>query len=70
LRVAAPTNRSESRRRASVVRHAGRFRGLSKGEASGVVGSGRDGAGCGACLGGIALQPFLRGGRFRRWSRS
>jgi hypothetical protein len=48
--VAAPTSGSESRRRASVVRRAGRFPGLSKGEASGAVGSGRDGADCGGAF--------------------
>jgi len=48
--VAAPTNWSESRRRAPLVRRAGRFRGLSKGEASGAVGSGRDEVGCGGAF--------------------
>ena len=50
MRVAAPTNWSESRRRAPLVRRAGRFRGLSKGEASGAVGSGRDEVGCGGAF--------------------
>src|SRR5262249_59161029 len=59
LRVAAPTNGSESRRRGSVVRRAGRFRWLSKGEASGAVGSGRDGADCGGAFGVkiVAIAP-------------
>ena len=51
VRVAVALNGSTSRRRASVVRRAGRFQGLSKGEASAAVGSGRDGAGCGDAFG-------------------
>jgi hypothetical protein len=43
--------------------------GMSKGGATGAVGSGRVGAGSGAFLGGISLQPFPRAGSFSRWSR-
>jgi hypothetical protein len=45
LRLAALPNGSESRRPASVVRRAGRFRELRNGEASGSLGSGCDGGG-------------------------
>src|SRR5262249_2211932 len=61
VRVAAALNGSTSRRRASVVRRAGRFQGLSKGEASGAVGSGRDGAAPGGACGGKSLQSFFSG---------
>lgn len=48
--MAAAKNGSTSRRRASVVRRAGRYQGLNEGEAPGAVGSGRDGAGCGGAM--------------------
>src|SRR5262249_4807549 len=44
---AHPNRRWAARPRASAVRRLGRFRGTSKGEASGAVGSGRDGASSG-----------------------
>jgi len=47
------TERSGPRPRASEVRRSGLFRGMSIGEASGAVGSGRDGAGSGASWGKI-----------------
>jgi hypothetical protein len=50
LRLAAPTNGSESRRQAFVVRRAGRFRRMSPRGASRGVGSGRDGVGSGSVV--------------------
>src|SRR5262249_19845135 len=62
LRLAALPNGSVSRRRASVVRRAGRFRGLRKGEASGVLGLGRDGGGTGGAFSGKIVATVPAGG--------
>ncbi len=61
-RPASGRNGSESRRQASVVRRAGRFRGLSQGEASGALGAGRDGGGIGGSFSGKTVATVPAGG--------
>src|SRR5262249_44245778 len=62
LRLAARTNGSASRRRASAIRPTGGLRGMSEGEASCAPGSGRDGGGTGGAFSGIIVATVPAGG--------
>jgi hypothetical protein len=61
VRFARLTMQFKRRPRASAVRRSGRFRGMSQGEASCAVGSGRDGAGSGAFWGDTVATVPPRG---------
>src|SRR5262249_45946064 len=60
--AAAPTKGAESLRQGAGGRRASRFRGLRKGEASGTLGSGRDGGGTGRAFSGKTVATGPAGG--------